>query len=229
VSSACVACAQPGAAAPGGGQLLEASIVLLIAVSLLELRSKRGLAWAAAAALLGFAAEYVGVNMGMIFGNYRYSPGAPLIGGVHPLVPLAWAAVVHASMQAASTWGRRRPLVAAAYAVLFDLAVDPIASTVFHIWEWGGGGPTLFTVPLENFAAWFVLAYVMALLYERMCGAPRGYASQAVIMGVIGLHIALGAPLCGYPWCPYWAAAAVGVLAAYGYSLSRRWRRASSG
>jgi uncharacterized membrane protein len=91
------------------------------------------------------------------------------------------------------------PFIAAFIMVLWDLSLDPTASTVqkWWIWERGGG---FFGVPLSNYLGWFLTVYVfmqLFALYLRARGSaeevqPKAYFAQAIAMYAI---VALNYPL----------------------------------
>lgn len=88
--------------------------------------------------------------------------------------------------------------VAAFLMVVWDLCLDPTASTVNHVWIWEQGGG-YFGVPLTNYLGWFLTVYVFFQLFalflrsrnagpEEAQPLSRLFFGQAVVMyGVIGL------------------------------------------
>lgn len=56
------------------------------------------------------------------------------------------------------------PLLAAFIMSAWDLAMDPIWSTVLHAWIWQQGG-AYFGVPLTNFLGWLLTVYVIYQLF----------------------------------------------------------------
>ena len=92
------------------------------------------------------------------------------------------------------------PLIASFLMVMWDLCLDPGASTVGHVWIWEQGGG-YFGVPLTNFLGWFFTVYLFLQLFAvflrgRKAGPevtwPRSYYAQAVVMyAVIGLTFVL--------------------------------------
>ena len=124
-----------------------------------------------------FAAEAVGVRTGAIFGAYSYGDvlGARLL-AVPPVIGFNWTLTLLGALLLARLRPPRRPglaeakAVAAAVqvlgtgllAVLFDLALEPTAVSLRY-WSWSDGG-----VPLRNYAAWFLLSVLAALLYRAL-------------------------------------------------------------
>lgn len=52
------------------------------------------------------------------------------------------------------------PLIAAFIMVMWDLCMDPLASTVGSLWVWKEVG-TYFGVPLQNYFGWFLVVYLI--------------------------------------------------------------------
>ena len=94
------------------------------------------------------------------------------------------------------------PMLASFFMVAWDLAFDPLASTIHQSWIWLQGG-NYFGVPFSNYLGWFLTVFVFfqlfALYLRGRSSAPsaaqtlsRGYWLLAVAFyGVI----ALGTPL----------------------------------
>jgi uncharacterized membrane protein len=94
------------------------------------------------------------------------------------------------------------PAIAAAVMVMWDLTLDPTASTIKHFWIWEQGGG-YFGVPLTNYVGWFFTVYVFLQLFALFLRArrggheesqplPRSYYAQAIISyAVVGLTAVL--------------------------------------
>src|SRR2546421_10279164 len=113
--------------------------------------------------------ENTSILTGFPFGHYHYTSGSAL-GPKLFLVPvliapayfatgyLAWALSnvlvgdVRRESSALSTFAV--PLIASFLMVVWDLCLDPGASTVRHTWIWEQGGG-YFGVPLTNYLGWF--------------------------------------------------------------------------
>lgn len=115
---------------------------------------------------IGMVAEIVGVQTGLLFGDYSYGPvlgiklaGVPLIIGVN------WFILAYASGQLASQWIRSTWLAAALASllmVLLDFVIEPVAIEL-DFWTWEGG-----SIPLENYLGWFAVAFLIQLFYQKL-------------------------------------------------------------
>ena len=143
----------------------------LVVAPSLAAGGRRFALWVAGAYAFTFLAEAAGVATGAIFGDYAYGPtlgwawrGVPLI------IAFNWVMVVNGAVciagrivsPAAGFW--RTPvlvLLAGAIATAFDFLMEPVAIRLDY-WSWADG-----TIPLQNYAAWFVLAVFLAALHPR--------------------------------------------------------------
>ena len=140
-------------------------------------------------ALMGYLAEIIGVHTGLLFGDYQY--GEVLgwkIFSVPPVIGVNWFIVVWGSYSVAM--GLQIPkairwLFVGLMATGLDYIIEPVAIH-FHFWEWSGTNP-----PLKNYICWFVLASLMALLFERypLVKKPRlgqtAFICQVLFFGVL--------------------------------------------
>lgn len=141
--------------------------------------------------LLGFTAEFVGVNTGAIFGSYNYGATlGPKYVEVPWLIGLNWVIVTYCAGILTSYLPLPmlfRVLVGAALMVGFDLCLEPVAST-YDFWRWTGN-----VIPLRNFRDWFLLSLVMQLLFQRSSFIKRNplvplvYLVQLLFFFVLGL------------------------------------------
>lgn len=134
--------------------------------------------------LLGMAVEIVGVRTGQPFGDYHYGNnlgikafGVPLLIGVNWVILTFITSVISHSLLK-NRW--LRILLAALMMVFLDLFIEPTAP-LFDFWHWEAGA-----APLQNFVAWFAVAFgLAALAYPHLGQQDRRlplhlYASQWV-------------------------------------------------
>ena len=142
-----------------------------VAVPSLAADGRRFALWAAGAYALTFAAEAVGVATGAVFGEYVYGPTLGWkVWDVPVIIAFNWVMVVNGAICIAGRIlslraepGRRiaLPLLAGAIAAAFDWVMEPVAIRLDY-WTWAGG-----SIPLQNYAAWFVLAAGLAAFHPR--------------------------------------------------------------
>ncbi len=121
---------------------------------------------------IGFWTEWLGVNTGLLFGNYIYSG---LLGPMFANVPLMlfvlWAGVSLAANQTVQYFlPKGHPLFKALWAsilmVLFDLMLEQFA-TMVGLWTWYDG-----VIPVFNYISWLLVSLFINLLYQLYFRLP---------------------------------------------------------
>jgi putative membrane protein len=124
----------------------------------------------------GFIVEVIGVHSGIIFGEYWYGQtlgtsilDVPLVIGANWLILIYCSAVVTQNL--AELINKRfrinyitdntffKALLASGMMVCLDYLIEPVAIHL-DFWHW-----TNEQVPLLNFQAWFVIAFILAYLF----------------------------------------------------------------
>ncbi len=143
----------------------------LVALPSLAIDRWRFAVWMVCTYAFTFLLEAAGVATGAVFGAYRY--GSTLgwaVAEVPLVIAFNWILVVNGAVcfavrvvpPGAGTW--RRPAIAGLVGVLavaFDFIMEPVAMRLDY-WQWDAG-----VVPMQNYAAWFVIAAAMALCHPR--------------------------------------------------------------
>lgn len=120
-----------------------------------------------------FIIEMIGVNTGVLFGNYTYGYGlgwkvfgTPLLIGVNWIVLLLGSARIATLI--AEKLGKEQPnkikfllriFTGAMLMVLYDLVLEQVAP-LMQMWSWNGGEP-----PLQNYLMWFFLSIIFHAYY----------------------------------------------------------------
>ncbi len=138
---------------------------LLFAIAILiynaEKPNKLYWLWFGICALAGFLLEVAGVQTALIFGEYSYGEVLGLsLWGVPLIIGLNWSLLVFATaaLVNSKTWPiALKAAIAASIMVLYDIFLEPVAIR-FGFWEWAGG-----PVPLQNYLAWWLIAFFMLL------------------------------------------------------------------
>jgi hypothetical protein len=127
--------------------------------------------------VVGNGFENLSIATGFPFGHYYFTElMGPRLFGVPILLGLAYVGMGYLSWTLARVMLRetRRPLsgvrvltlpmLASFIMVAWDLAMDPIWSTMLHGWIWLKGG-AYFGVPVSNFLGWYLTVYVFYQLF----------------------------------------------------------------
>lgn len=120
--------------------------------------------WTAFVLLGGFFVEVIGVNTGLIFGDYTYGNVlGPKVWGTPLLLGINWYLVVYAAHGAMeelnAPWWIKIP-AAGILITVFDIVLEPVA-VGFGMWEWDD-----VQVPMQNYFAWFILGMVFVSVYH---------------------------------------------------------------
>ncbi|MDR3774598.1 MAG: carotenoid biosynthesis protein [Terracidiphilus sp.] len=128
--------------------------------------------------VVGNIGENLGVVTGFPFGRYYFVElMGPKLFHVPILLGLAYIGMAYVSWTLGALIAGRTPatpllavpLAAGFIMVAWDLAQDPVWSTVLHGWVWQDGGPW-FGVPVSNYFGWYstvFLIYLCFALYLR--------------------------------------------------------------
>lgn len=192
-------------------------VVLMVAFALCHGSRRYGwngiAAFAVVCLLVSNIFENLGVATGFPFGPYYYTdelgpklfyvplliaPAYFSVGYMSWVLATILAGDIRRGAGALSTVGT--PLVASFIMVLWDLALDPAASTIEKNWIWTAGGG-FFGVPLTNYLGWFLTVYAFMQLFALYLRAqapvtatelPRSYFAQAIAMyAIVALRFVL--------------------------------------
>jgi putative membrane protein len=191
-----------------------AALVFVVWHAVLTKGWRLSLVMFAASFVVAFTAEALGVNFGLIFGRYYYTPVLGVqLWGVPLLAALAWEPIAYAAfsltealspdgLQTAA--GPRRWLGYAGLAALgalattaWDLMIDPIAvSQGWWVWVEGGAYMPYVQngVPVSNYLGWLGVAFTINLLYRGLVERwrrPVRPAPELAIDGPLVLYAAL--------------------------------------
>jgi putative membrane protein len=106
--------------------------------------------------LIGFFVEVLGVNTGIIFGNYIYGEGlGTKVFNTPLIIGLNWLLLVYIT---ASVLENKKLLVpikiilGAAMMLGYDMIIEQLAPEL-NMWDWQNN-----TIPVSNYVAWFIIA-----------------------------------------------------------------------
>jgi len=151
-------------------------LLLMTALLAISFRDQmpRFAAWAVLAGAVGFAAEWVGVHTGLLFGDYKYGT---VLGAHWDRIPLLmaalWVIVVSGAASLAQGFIRNRWAAAAVAGLLaagLDWLIEPVAVRLGY-WSWAGG-----EIPLFNYACWAGLAALLSAVWIFGRMRPGGFA-----------------------------------------------------
>lgn len=130
--------------------------------------------------ILSFMLEAIGVNTGLIFGDYVYGEslglklfGTPIIIGINWLLLIycTWELTGRARMNTLL-----RIVLSSAVMVLYDVVLEPVA--IRHdMWSWSGGD-----IPVQNYIAWFIFSAIAFSLLGGLKISLRNKIAPALLI-----------------------------------------------
>lgn len=188
-----------GIALPVHSQFILLTPITLIASLVLVMRfhqGTRGRLWGYVALcyLVGFTAEAIGTETGLIFGDYAYGDVlGPTLWHTPLIIGVNWALLLYCL----NAWVERlvprlsRPLkglIGALLMVALDVLIEPVAIR-FEMWTWAQ-----VSVPLSNYIGWFLVALPLSLAFHYLFAGVRNPVALAVALLMTGffavLHLA---------------------------------------
>ncbi len=115
---------------------------------------------------LGFIVEYIGVNYGVIFGEYEYgeSMGIKFL-GVPIIVGVNWATITYCTAAIAEKISTNKIITSILGALLFvalDIVVEATAQR-FDLWE-----PLNFIPPINEYIGWIIASFLVHFLFMKV-------------------------------------------------------------
>jgi len=115
--------------------------------------------------LLGYFLEVLGVNTGLIFGEYMYGPvlgfkwiNTPLMIGTNWLILVFCTGVV---LDKTNFSIIQKSLIGGLIMTSIDYIIEPVAIK-FNFWRWVGG-----VIPLQNYISWFLFSTLFIYIFYK--------------------------------------------------------------
>ncbi len=226
----------PFSLAWAGSVLLFLEGTLLIVAAMLLYGLLRGLCGGLIVITLSYMVEAIGVATGFPFGTYRYTavllPKLP--GNVPMAVMFAWVLIVFGVYGWIRFEKRRIGLpgafLGATLATLLDLEIEPVAAHLERYWQWLAPAHfNYYGVPLANFVAWFIVAFLLLLLIDAVLFRFRPLDAPRSRLVVLTPRLLFGTSLFMFGLVDvthgYYIAAVIGIIAGLVVFTLARMRR----
>ncbi len=140
-------------------------VVCLVILAMSDHTRNKKLYWVSGVIFItGWVVEAIGVNTGVLFGEYGYSlTMGPAIFGTPLVMGLSWMIMLYLTVtvvQDVTMHPFYKPLLAAVLMVVFDFLLEP-AAIWMKMWFWEGG-----KVPMMNYITWFLVSFLLASLFS---------------------------------------------------------------
>lgn len=150
--------------------LLTPFTLLFLGILVLYLTNKTTesnfISWIIITYLFTFLVEVIGVKTGFVFGEYIYGKSLGLkLFDVPLIIGLNWSLVILGSLAFVKTFSNNifiTSLLTSVIALIFDFVMEPVAIK-YDYWTWKDN-----IIPLQNYLAWFVLAYIVSAIFNLL-------------------------------------------------------------
>lgn len=117
----------------------------------------------AACYIIGFGAEFLGVQYGLIFGSYHYPDTlGPQLFNVPIIIGINWFIITFCIWSLLSSMRVKnfsRVILATVLTVAIDVIIEPIAIAL-NFWQWENN-----QIPLQNYLGWAIIAFLIFCIY----------------------------------------------------------------
>ena len=122
--------------------------------------------WGVITYILTFTLEAIGVNSGLIFGNYTYGKTLGFsVFNVPLIIGFNWVLVILGAVGITQIFFKNiflNSFFSALLAVIFDFILEPIAIRLDY-WNWQNNA-----IPVQNYIAWFIIAFIASLIFYKL-------------------------------------------------------------
>lgn len=118
--------------------------------------------------MVGLGMEIIGTNTGLIFGEYAYGRTLGFqVGHVPLIIGANWLMLVYATAAVVNSFAEQQHFIikaalSAGLMVFLDFFIEPVAMQ-YDFWSWAND-----YIPIQNYVAWFVIAFVLLLVTHRI-------------------------------------------------------------
>lgn len=140
--------------------------------------------------LAGFFIEVIGVNTGLIFGNYSYGAtlgikllAVPLLIGVNWLILVYCTGVFLEYFNLKSRW--LFSALGAGILLGIDFLIEPVAIR-FDYWSWFGG-----IIPIQNYLGWYIFSFFLFMFLSSSNFRKENYTAIVLLFSQIVFFLVL--------------------------------------
>jgi bisanhydrobacterioruberin hydratase len=171
--------------------VLLTPINLIVCLGLVLWNKKASWSFIGLAYLLGFIVEVIGVNTGLLFGEYQYGQTlglkvweTPLMIGVNwVMVTLTAGYVVNQFLQTTPEW--LKIFLGSIFMVFLDFLIEPMAPKL-DFWVWKDD-----IIPFQNYLAWWITSLVMMFLFFKIEKGTRNKVGVALFFVQVSFFLIL--------------------------------------
>ncbi len=131
---------------------------------------------------IGFGIEILGVQTGLVFGEYSYGKVlGPKLLGTPFMIGVNWIMLTYCSAITIQTVLPKlskviKAILGAATLVLLDFLIEPVAIQ-YNFWSWGG-----VDIPIQNYIAWFIISFGLSFIFYQIVGGQSNKVAIALLI-----------------------------------------------
>lgn len=131
--------------------------------------------------LVGFGIEAVGINTGVIFGEYQYGPVlGPKLFDTSVIIGINWLILVYCSGMLVNWIFPQLGMVfqaaiSASIMVVLDVIIEPVAIR-YNFWSWEQE-----VIPMQNYLAWWGISFVLLLLFHYLFRGKQNKVARLLL------------------------------------------------
>jgi len=171
--------------------VLLTPINLMVCLGLVLWNKKASWSFLGLVYLIGFLVEVIGVNTGVLFGEYQYGQTlglkvweTPLMIGVNwVMVTLTAGYVVNQFLRTTPVW--LKIFLGSIFMVFLDFLIEPMAPKL-DFWVWKDD-----IIPLQNYLGWWITSLVMMFLFLKIEEGTRNKVGVALFSVQVSFFLIL--------------------------------------
>lgn len=139
---------------------------ITIIIPFIQNREYRLIIFLVFAGFIGYTAEIIGVNTGLLFGDYSYGEVlGPALWGVPFTLILNWIIILAGSLSLSEILLKNNILIvlsSAVFSLIFDFIMEPVA-VYFRYWTWKDA-----SIPVSNYITWGIIIFFFSAIFKLL-------------------------------------------------------------
>ena len=143
--------------------------------------------------IAGYLIEVLGVQTGVIFGNYSYGAVlGPKLFGTPIAMGINWFILIYGAGNLMTYFfpkGKRmiKSLIGATSLIMLDFLIEPVAMA-YDFWSWEND-----VIPIQNYIAWWMISLILLLIFYKFLSenvnkvAIALLALQLIFFGILNI------------------------------------------
>ncbi len=142
--------------------------------------------------IFGFLIEVLGVQTGLIFGEYQYLTTLGIkIWDVPPIIGVNWFLLVYCAISLMNKYLSNdihdfsKAVIGAFFLVSFDFIAEPVAISQ-QMWEWNRMIP-----PIQNYIAWYLVSFFLCFVLLKLKINTQNFITEYILAFQVAFFVVL--------------------------------------